>query len=299
MAKGYDINKIKSDLVELLSESNTGMSGLEISQKLKINRITMTKYLNIFATEKLIKQKNVGNAHLWFIEEGTEQFQLPDDYFRISSMFNESLSSDFNPNIYSLIRNCHHSGGTPSKIITEIIVPGIKTIHDLYSKGHIGAAEKSFLSQVISDCLQIINVENSNINLKKNIVTLSADSDNKLLSESVSVALRSLDWNVFSLGDMSSSIDVLLDLDFQKFLAKIWKNTSDIMIIAVFSSTDDGMKFFAESINSIRGKFGKHIHLILCGNLSKNTKIKSDLITNSVEEIIQWSESVSESTNSK
>ena len=54
MAKGYAVQEIKQKLVDVLTSSKTGLSGIEISEKLGVNRVTMTKYLNIFATEGLI-----------------------------------------------------------------------------------------------------------------------------------------------------------------------------------------------------------------------------------------------------
>ena len=38
-------------------DSETGMFGVEISEKVGINRITMTKYLKVFAAEGLLRQK--------------------------------------------------------------------------------------------------------------------------------------------------------------------------------------------------------------------------------------------------
>jgi len=51
MTRGYQTEEIKEKLVDLLSNSKTGLSGLEISERLSINRITATKYLNVFAAE--------------------------------------------------------------------------------------------------------------------------------------------------------------------------------------------------------------------------------------------------------
>ncbi len=53
MARGYQTEEIKQKLVDVLNDTKTGMSGVEISEKLGVNRITMTKYLNIFAAEGL------------------------------------------------------------------------------------------------------------------------------------------------------------------------------------------------------------------------------------------------------
>ena len=83
---------------------------------------------------------------------------------------------------------------------------------------------------------------------------LSADYQNTLLSDATSASFHADGWQVYSLGDMSSSIDVLFDLDLQKLLTKVWKQRMGIMVIVVFSSTIESMKFFAESINSIKAK---------------------------------------------
>jgi len=117
-----------------------------------------------------------------------------------------------------------------------------------------------------------------------------------LLSEAASASFHTAAWQVYSLGDMSTSIDVLFDLDLQKFLTKIWKTRMGIMIIVVFSSTEEGLKFFAEAVNSIEGKFRRNLHLALCGKVEKNTKIKADLKTQDIETVLQWSQTTFESS---
>ena len=69
MARGYQEEKIKEKLVDVLSKERTGLSGVEISKKLGLNRVTMTKYLKIFSAEGLIREKNAGNITLWFVDE--------------------------------------------------------------------------------------------------------------------------------------------------------------------------------------------------------------------------------------
>jgi hypothetical protein len=79
-------------------------------------------------------------------------------------------------------------------------------------------------------------------------------------------------------------------------MGKIWKQKSGVMIILVFSNTEEGLNFFAESINSIKEKLGKQIRLALCGKVGKKTKIDSDLISEKFEDVLQWSETISESS---
>ena len=91
---------------------------------------------------------------------------------------------------------------------------------------------------------------------------------------------------------MSSAIDVLFDLDFQKLIGKVWKQKPGVLIVVVFSETDEGLNFFADSINPTKSKSGKRMKLILCGSASRKAKTESDLVTDKLDEIIQWSQTV-------
>src|SRR3989304_5603726 len=203
MAKGYQTQDLKQKLVEVLSNSKTGLSGVEISEKLGINRVTMTKYLNIFATEGMLRQKNIGNVNLWFIEEGTEQFEFPDDYFHVKTKYLELLTSINEQKVYNLIRNCIHSNANTTKLMTE----------------------EKLLGQIISSSIQMLNLITTEINPRKNVIIISADSKSALIAESASASFHSEGWNVSSLGDMSDAIDVIFDLDLQQFQIKNYINS--------------------------------------------------------------------------
>ena len=295
MVRGYQVEEIKEKLVKILSESDTGLSGVEIAKKLNVNRITISKYLKVFAAEGFVKEKNIGNVILWFIEEGIEKFYFPDDYFKVKSKYIEYLNTFEENRVYNLIRNCIHSEAKIPKIINEIIVPAIKSTKKLYDDGKIGNSEQKFLTSMISNSINLTRLTSVNTNPKKNLIILSADFDSSLLAEAASSSLHSDQWNVSYLGDMSSSMDVLFDLDLQKFLGKIWKQKKGIMIIVVFSETQEGLNFFAQSINSVKEKLGSNLHLVLCGKDEKKITIDADLVTDNLGTISQWSQTVFES----
>ena len=298
MARGYQTEEIKEKLVDLLTTSRTGLSGLEISERLEINRITTTKYLNIFAAEGLIKQKNIGNVNLWFIEAGTEKFHFPEDFFKVKTKYVEYLTARKEQQAYNIVRNSFHSTTQPVKIITEIIVPAIESTYGIFDQGKIGKSELNLLEKIISNSIQIIKLENFDIDTKKNVILISADHQSTLLSEAASASFRTDGWQVYSLGDMSASIDVLFDLDLQKLLTKIWKPGAGMMVIVVFSSTSESMKFFAESVNSIKAKSRRNLYLTICGDMEKNAGIKADLIEEDIQAILQWSQTTFESSTS-
>ena len=290
MGRGYNDQEVKSNLITLLSGSKTGLSGVEISAQLGINRVTMTKFLNVFAAEGIIKQKNIGNINLWLVEEGTEQYQFPDDYFKVQEKYLEFLTSGSEYTVYNLIRNCIISKVDITKLMTEVIIPSIVQIQSSFNDGKIGKSEQQFMNGIISKSIQIINLGNFDQESQKNVILLSSDSQSVLFAEAASAAFRSDGWKVFSLGDMSSAIDVLFDLDLKKMLTKSWKSKQDLMLVVIFSSTEEGLKFFSESFDSIKGKNEKNLFLILSGKVGKKVKIKSDLLTERLEDIIQWSQ---------
>ena len=294
MAKGYRVEEIREKLISVLKDSDSGLSGVEISKKINVSRITMTKYLKVFAAEGLLRQKNIGNVTLWFLEPGQESFDFPDDYFKITSRYLELLVKGNEEEIYSLIRNCLNSGALINRVIIEVIYPAIDHIRELFDSGKIGSAEQNLLRNIISKSLSIFNQVPVVLDSKKNVVVIAADPESILISESASASYHSDGWNVSHLGDMSYAIDVLFDLDFQKLVRKIWKKKSGILLVVIFSQTSEGLSFFADSINPNKTKSDKQIKLALCGKISKKTKINSDLLSDNIGDVLQWSNTISQ-----
>jgi len=293
MARGYVSKEIREKLIFILKDSDSGMSGTEISKKINVSRITMIKFLKVFAAEGLLRQKNIGNLTLWFLEPGQESFTFPDDYFKITSRYIELLVKGTEDEIYSLIRNCLNSDASINQLILEVIYPAIDYLDNLYESGKIGSAEKNLLRTTISKSLDIFNQISVVTDPKKNVVVIAADPESILISESASASYHSNGWNVSHLGDMSSAVNILFDLDFQKLIGKIWKQKIGVLLVVIFSQTSEGLSFFADSINSNKKKSDRRIKLALCGNISKKTKINSDLLSDKISDILQWSKTMS------
>ena len=294
MARGYDENEVKSRLIKLLHSSKSGISGVEISEKLGINRVTMSKYLNKFAAEGTITQQNIGNLNLWFVDEDTEQLNFPDDYFLVQEKFVSLVIDCTERPAYNLIRNAINSQAKLDKIITEVILPTIPQIQKLFDDGKIGKSEQQLMTGIISNSIQMITHHSNQSESGKNMIILSADPESLLPAEAAGAAFRSQNWHVFSIGDMSSSIDVLFDLELRKLLSKTWKSKMGLMIILVFSQTEEGLKFFSDSFYSVKEKSENNLFIVLSGKTGKKVKIKADLSSSKLEEILQWSNSKSE-----
>ena len=296
MARGYDETDVKSRLIKLLHSSKSGISGVEISEKLGINRVTMSKYLNKFAAEGTITQKNIGNLNLWFVDDDIEQLNFPEDYFIVQEKFLSNVIDCMEKPVYNLIKNCINSKAKMDKIITEIILPSIPQIQKLFDDGKIGKSEQQLMTGIITNSIQMITHHSGQSESGKNIIILSADTESILISDAAAAAFRSQNWNVFSIGDMSSSIDVLFDLELRKLLSKTWKSKEGLMIILIFSQSEEGLKFFSDSFYSVKEKSENNLFIVLSGKTGKKVKIKADLSTPALEDILQWSNTKYENT---
>jgi len=296
VTRGYDTEKIRQKLIDALSQSKTGLTGIEIAKKLQVNRVTMSKYLKIFAVEGLIKQKNIGSVNLWFIEEGVGQLNFPADFFQVKSKYTEYVLSTSSHEANNLIRTALHSRVNPAKLVSEVIIPAIDAIENAYDNGKIGKSEKNYLDGIISTSVSLITFSAEEIDPKKNIIILATDYQNSLLARAASAAFQAEKWKAFLLGDMSSAIDVLFDIDLQRFLNRVWPKRDGVMIITIFSSTEGAIKFFCQAIDASKTKFGKNLHLAIFARVSKKTKITADFVSDNVETLLQWCQTVFESS---
>ena len=120
-----------------------------------------------FAAEGLLRQKNIGNITLWFLQPGQESYSFPDDYFTIEPLYLDYLLKGTEDQVYSLIHNCLQSGAKVNRLILEVILPVIESIKNLYDDGKIGTSELNLHKTTISKSLQIINQIPISSNSKK------------------------------------------------------------------------------------------------------------------------------------
>ncbi|CAN5649323.1 hypothetical protein BH18THE1_BH18THE1_06830 [soil metagenome] len=59
MHYGYNFEEVKQKVFSALSENYAGLSGIELASRTKINRMTLTKYLNLMLTQGLIRKKKL------------------------------------------------------------------------------------------------------------------------------------------------------------------------------------------------------------------------------------------------
>src|SRR5919202_3380685 len=84
MYRRYIFDEIKRKIIDVLhNASGTGLSGVELADKIGINRMTMTKYLDVMHAMGLLKMKRIGNVNVWFVEMGVGDIEFPINYIQV------------------------------------------------------------------------------------------------------------------------------------------------------------------------------------------------------------------------
>lgn len=55
----YSLEEVKRKVFAELQYSDSGLSGVELASRLKINRMTLTKYLDLMSAKGLIRKKKL------------------------------------------------------------------------------------------------------------------------------------------------------------------------------------------------------------------------------------------------
>ena len=150
MYRRYTLEEVKRKIIYLLQNNSTGLSGVEIAGKTGINRMTITKYLDMLSIVGLIKKKKIGSVNLWFLERGVIDLEFPANFTEVHQKFlNAVLDGDENQS-KRIIVSMINSDLNQIKLLTDVLLPTVNTINELYNRGRLGKTERiSFLNSIL------------------------------------------------------------------------------------------------------------------------------------------------------
>ncbi len=287
--RGYDKADLYGRLLELL-ERNGGMTGSAISDKLGVSRITMSKYLDAFASEGMIHSKNVGNSTVWQMGSGAVRFEFPSDYARAGQMYSEAVSALSEEQAGSVLGSCMSCGASAVTVLSEVLAPAIDMIQKTYDRGQIGSPEESLMHSIVSRSLVRLEDANRDDRSLRHAILLASDPHSALYAKAAASVLNHNGWNVMRLGDMSHAVGVLLDTEIKKLLVRVRAPDDGVTAIMVFSDTVDGLRTLGAAADSARRGAASGVLLALCG--PEGHEIKSDASVTSAAGIVHWADSL-------
>ena len=293
MYRRYTFEEVKRKIFSILEHQMTGMSGVELANKTGINRMTITKYLNLLYSIGLIRKKKIGTVNVWFLESGLNYPGSFINYNDLQQRFmnailigNDELSS-------KLIMNALNSGADRLKLLTDVFLPTVNTIGELYSRGRLNRVERISFQSVVISILDFIKYSIYNGEKRPEISALivCGSEDTTIHSKIIDLSLRFENCDTRYIGNVEGALDPFFDIDFQRYVTKIWGNKTGVIILCICSSVESSLRFLYSAAHVLRNKLAAR--LILC--LMTNSELKeaydfehADHIAASPLDLLMW-----------
>ena len=293
----YTAEEVKRRIVRALQENSGGLSGVEIASITGMSRMTVTKYLNIFATLRLIKQKKIGSVNIWFIEPGTDDYDRSANVFEIQRRFMEAISLCDGDYARNILVNVINSKLEDLKVLSDIIAPTVNTFNELYNRGRLGKTERLHLVSLITEILDYLKYTVQPAKNKNNIFALfiAASEDYIFFAKIGALAFQMLGFKVVYLGNIEQHIDPFFDIDFQRYTQKLWGIRREMLITCICSSGEGSLQFLYSVTKALKAKTGLEIKIVLFtpSNIRNFVdKLGSDYVANELSSLIEWAKNV-------
>jgi methanogenic corrinoid protein MtbC1 len=228
------------------------MSSSEIAKYLGTNRITISKYLDILYFQKIINRKKIGSVNFWFLHPGIINLDFQDENFLdvqqklIGALLNGKREFAENIVLSLINRNINLR-----KIVSNVYLPVLNTIQELYNRGKIGKTEKIHLCSNLSNSVRILgNIMKSN-NTRfgdSQVIIISGDDDSLPICIMLEILTNREGINSILIGNVENYIDPFFDIDLQRYVNKISKRTSGKSVIVVISNNETSIRFLYSTL---------------------------------------------------
>lgn len=281
--------------MSLLQDDRAGLSGIEIAEKTGINRMTITKYLNILLTLGLVKKKKAGPVNIWYLESGIKDLEFPINYVEVQQSFITAIFENDHEKSNRLIISALNSTFDKERILSDVILPTFNTINELYDRGRLGKTERVALLTGLSEVIDLIKFSSPLETTRHNAhaMFVASSEDKIFLAKAGALSLRMLGWNSNYIGSVEEHIDPFFDIDFQRYVTKIWGEKKGLMILGIFSSQESSLRFMSLAANPLKTKLKGQLSIALLTprELSGMQEyIGADLAFSEIQSLVDWCE---------
>lgn len=276
MYRKYNLQDIQRKVIEVL-QNNNSMSSTEIAKELGTNRITMSKYLDILYFQKIINNKKIGSVNFWYLYPGITNIDSKDEnYLEIQQKLISGLLSGQREVSENIMLSLINRTNDLKKIFTDVCIPALDTVSELYDRGKIGKTEKIHLIKNLSNVVKILG---NSIKLpgirheNAQIVIISGDDDSYPVCNMLEILASRLGAESVFIGNVGNSIDPFFDIDLQRYIVKLSKRVRGKTTVVVVSNSETPLRFIYSALLEIENK--EIIELLIFSSKQQKEKLAS------------------------
>jgi hypothetical protein len=295
MYRRYTLDEVKHKITSLLQGNSTGLSGVELAEKTGINRMTMSKYLNVLLTLGLVRRKKAGPVNIWYLNSGITDLEFPINYLEIQQNYMTATFQNDPDKSHGVILSALNSTPDKIKVLSEVIIPTYNTLNELYDRGRLGETERTSILTTLAETIELIKFNSQVESTMQNahVLFVAGSEDRIVLAKSGALELKMLGWNSSYIGNVERLIDPFFDIDFQRYIIKSWNEKRGLMILCIFSSQESSLRFLSLAASSLKSKLKGELYTVIFTTsefAKRHEDIGADAAFNNIQSLVEWCE---------
>jgi len=291
----YSLDEIKHKVIDVLyNAGGTGLSGMELADRTGINRVTMTKYLDVMHAMGLLEKKKIGNVNVWFVEIGIGDLEFPINYIQVQQKMINSILTGDEDQAHRILLNVLNSNIDQVRVMTDVMLPAINTIGELYNRGKLNKTERTFLLSLMMELIDVIKftLRPAEHKVNAHVVCVAGTQDRVHLAKCAAVAFLARGWDSTYIGNVEDQIDPFFDIDFQRYVSRLWDNKRGMMLVCIVSSGEGSLRFLLSTSKAMKGRLKGHLRItaITTQELQPVAEDGADHVAKDLLSLIEWSE---------
>jgi methanogenic corrinoid protein MtbC1 len=290
----YTLDEVKRKIVDVLQGAGTGLSGIELADRTGINRMTITKYLDVMHAMGLVKKKKTGNVNVWFLETGVADIEFPVNYLQVQQKLISAILTGGEEQARRILLSVLNSDIDQVRLLAEVILPAVNTVGELYSRGRLDKTERAFLLSLTMELIDLVkfNIRPSEQKANAHVLVVAGSDDKVHAAKSAAVAFLALGWDSLYIGDVEEQIDPFFDIDFQRYISRVWGNKHGLMIVCIFSSGEGSLRFLSSTAKAMKGRLRGELRVAVTAmsELQAVAEENSDHVAKDLLSLVEWAE---------
>jgi hypothetical protein len=256
--------------------------------------MTITKYLDVMHAMGLLKKKKIGNVNIWFVQIGVADIEFPIDYIQVQQKLISSLVAGDEDHARRILLSVMNSNVDQVRVMTDVVLPAVNTIGELYSRGRLNKTERTFLLNLTMELIDLIkfNVRPKEQKANAYALCVASSEDRVHIAKGAAVALLARGWDSSFVGDVGEQIDPFFDIDFQRYLLRLWSNKHGLMLVCIFSSGEGSLRFLSSTAKEMKGKIKGDLRItaVTTQQLQPVAEESTDYVAKDLVALIEWAE---------
>ena len=232
---------------------------------------------------------------MWFVEPGTADYEFPVNYLEVQQKFMDAIVIGDGDQARNILISVINSNIELLRLLTDIIVPTVNTVNELYNRGRLGKTERIYLLNLILELIDLLKFTIQSDNRKRGAYSffVAASEDRIYHAKIGALALQILGFRTSYIGNVEQHIDPFFDIDFQRYIMKLWDKKKGLLIICIYSSEEGSLRFLYAATRAMKAKLKAEVRIVIFTTPELRNTIESlgtDYIANDLNSLIEWVE---------